>query len=173
MLAKTPNPPAIKQDFVELLRIPPKPKALIEAEAALSTATSAREAGQAAHIEAVRQLRAQVPGQPPTVTLRQVDELGSALSPLFQAEAAAISCRDEGRGKYEQSVSAILTAGMEALREALAVKIDEFDSLLDHGIECHAAAVAAGTSPNNVTVRCRDLRSRVHGIRTLLQQGSR
>jgi len=105
MLAKTPR----KEEFSELLRIPPKPAAISEADSAWRLAVSEREAGQARHIEATRQLK-EVPGQPPTITTREIEELAVALEPLFKAESEAAERRSSLREHYEQETNAFLTA---------------------------------------------------------------
>ncbi|MER9167334.1 hypothetical protein NKI12_08105 [Mesorhizobium australicum] len=142
MLARTPKTTEI--DFANILTIPPKPAAIAEADAAWRNAVSDREAGQARHIEATRQLQAQIPGQPPTITMREVEELGLALVPLLNAEKIATEDRARLRARYEEDTNATLSAALEKYAIAIADKISELETLLGYGSALHAASVAAG-----------------------------
>ncbi|MER9840526.1 hypothetical protein NKJ59_04620 [Mesorhizobium australicum] len=151
MLAKTPR----KDDFAELLRIPPKPAAISQADAAWRLAVSEREAGQARHIEATRQLHAQVAGMVPTITIREVEQLGLALEPLFTTERKAAEIRSTLRERYDQETHAFLASALDKFSDAVSDKLDELETLIGLGSALHAASVAAGVKlPRRLPAVC-------------------
>lgn len=127
-------------DFEKLLVVPQRPASIAEAEAALRNATAAREEGQQRHIEAGRRLQNQPLGQPPAIRHAEVEELGLALEPLFQAEASAKARRDEAVRAYEASIAPALAEPIKLLREAIEESIENLETLLGHGAAFKARA---------------------------------
>ncbi|RUX27245.1 hypothetical protein EOA13_21255 [Mesorhizobium sp. M7A.F.Ca.US.011.01.1.1] len=138
MLARLKSAPAT--DFEKLLVVPQRPPSIAEAEAALRNATAAREEGQQRHIEAGRRLQNQPLGQPPSITHAEVEELGQALAPLFEAEAAAKARRDEAVRAYEASIAPALAEPIAQLREAIEESIENLERLLGYGAAFRARA---------------------------------
>ncbi|TIR98947.1 MAG: hypothetical protein E5X19_04990 [Mesorhizobium sp.] len=116
-----------------MLVVPERPSSIAEAEEALRIATAAREQGQARHIEAGRRLQNQPLGQPPTITHAEVEALGNALTPLFDAEAAARAHRDEEVKIFEMSIGPTLAEPLAAYRQAVEQALDNLEAVLRQG----------------------------------------
>ncbi|SDA40259.1 hypothetical protein [Mesorhizobium qingshengii] len=136
MLARLKSSPT--PDFESLLQIPERPAAIAEAEKALQAAIADREAGQRRHVEAGHLLHNQPLGQPPKIRHAEVEELGLALAPLFEAEAAAKARRDETVRAYEASIGPALEGPIKQLRDAIDEAVDNLEALLDHGAKFKA-----------------------------------
>lgn len=138
MLARLKSSPA--PDFDKLLVVPQKPATIAEAEEAFRKATTAREEGQQRHIEAGRRLQNQPLGQPPTIRHADVEELGLALEPLFEAEAIAKARRDEEVAMFEQSIGPSLDEPLREYRQAVDRALTDLETLLRQGASFAAKA---------------------------------
>ncbi|PAP92155.1 hypothetical protein [Mesorhizobium wenxiniae] len=138
MLARLTKPTAI--DFEKILVIPERPAAVGEAEAALQEAAAARQAGQRRHIEAGQRLASQRLGEPPAITAKEVDDLGFALAPLFEAETAAKAHRDQVLQAYESSIAPSLAGPIKQLRDAIEEAMGNLETVLNHGVSFKARA---------------------------------
>ncbi|ESX98734.1 hypothetical protein [Mesorhizobium sp. LNJC405B00] len=172
MLARTPK--TSETDFASILKIPAKPAAISEADAAWQHAVSQREAGQARHIEATRQLYAQVPGQPPVITLREVEEIGLTREPLFKAEKDAAEKRSSLRERYDQDTHAFLASALDRFSDAVSDKLGELETLLGLGSALHAASVAAGVKlPRRLPSVCGNIiNSSIYTARNLVRHAA-
>lgn len=160
-----------KEDFAASLRVPEKPASMAEAEAAWQLAVSRREAAQARHIEAVAMYRAQVPGQPLTITLRAVEELAETLGPLFQTEQAAAEVRAAIRVEYDATANALMSDALAKYRDALTDRIAGLEELLGHGIALHSEAAKARVElPSTLPSRCVMIKHAITAARIQLLQ---
>lgn len=141
MLSRTKAPTS--PDFSKSLVIPERPASIAQAEEALQKAVAAREEGQARHIEAGRRLANQPLGQPPTISQRDVDEIGATLQPLFDAEKEARAVRDEEVRLFEMSIGPSLAEPLAAYRQAVGEALDNLEALLRQGAGFAAKARAA------------------------------
>lgn len=149
--------PSKTPDFLSLIRVPDKPASLIDADAAWHEAVAAREAAQARHIEATRLYRAQVPGTPPTITAREVDEIGEQLAPLFEAEQKAKNEIDRVRADFEAAIAERLSAGLSGLQDAILAELNRLEELVSAGAAVLPACVAAGVKiQHRLPMHCRD-----------------
>ncbi|MER9590932.1 hypothetical protein NKI94_19265 [Mesorhizobium australicum] len=164
MLARTPPKEQAPKgvDYAELLRLPPKPPSVIEAEKALDQATTERQSAQEVQAQALRQFRGMVPGQLPTVSAREVDELGDTLTAKVAAEAAAMATRDAERSAFDASIRSQIDRGLDTLRDEILKVADRFDELLAHGTMLHASAAAARFNLHDpFPLRCREMQNSI------------
>ncbi|OBQ94162.1 hypothetical protein [Mesorhizobium sp. AA23] len=138
MLSRTKAPTS--PDFSKSLVIPERSASIAKAEEALQKAVAAREEGQARHIEAGRRLANQPLGQPPTISQRDVDEIGATLQPLFDAEKEARAVRDEEVRLFEMSIGPSLAEPLAAYRQAVGEALDTLEGLLRQGAAFAAKA---------------------------------
>ncbi len=168
MLAKTPAPQATEN--YDLLKVPARPASLVDAERAWQDAVIACDAGRALHVGAARLLRSQVPGMPPQITSREVDEIGARLTELFATEEQARNACDAERKNYETATIAPLMRGLAMLSDAIGRKVDEIDRLLDHGFRVDAEIRTARIKlPNSIVPRVMSVRRQLESIRLLLR----
>ncbi|MBM2711671.1 hypothetical protein JQK88_10475 [Mesorhizobium caraganae] len=174
MLARVKSSPA--PDFESLLQIPERPAAIGEAEAALQKAMQARQEGQRRHIEAGERLAAQRLGEPPTITAKEVDDLGFALAPLFAAENEARVQRDQIVEAFDASIAPAILGPCKEYRAAIGEALDNLETLLGHGVAFKARATAAGLDLSKISRlpgACPALIERLKLVRAVLDHADR
>ncbi|RWC41970.1 MAG: hypothetical protein EOS28_18435 [Mesorhizobium sp.] len=150
-------------DFASILKIPPKPTAIAEAERKWQSAVAEREAAQAKHREMHRQYFNQVPGQPPKITAAEVDQAGAEIAPFQTKEMEAQQDLNAKRAAFDEEVAS-LKPKIEAYRSAIAAKIDELEDFITLGSQFYAASIAARVKlPSKMPSRCEALLS-AHGV---------
>lgn len=161
MLAKTPR--VAEVDFASILKIPPKPAAIAEAERKWQAAVAEREAAQAKHREMHRQYFNQVPGQPPKITAAEVDQAGAEIAPFQARELEAMRALEAQRAAFDDELSA-LRSKIDAYRNAISEKIDQLEDLVGIGAQFYAASIEAKVKlPSKMPSRCQSLLG-PHGI---------
>ncbi|RWF41849.1 MAG: hypothetical protein EOS65_10930 [Mesorhizobium sp.] len=161
MLARTPK--AADMDFASILKIPPMPAAIAEAERKWQAAVADRETAQAKHREMHRLWHNQVPGMPPKITAAEVDQAGAEIAPFLEREKEALQTLEAQRAAFDAEVAS-LKPKIEAYRAAIAVKIDELEDFISIGAAFYASSVQAKVKlPSRMPSRCEGLLS-VHGV---------
>ncbi|MFD2053775.1 hypothetical protein ACFSQT_11970 [Mesorhizobium calcicola] len=161
MLARTPR--ATEMDFASILKIPPKPAAIAEAERVWRASVAELEAAQAKHRELHRVYFNQVPGQPPKITAAEVDHAGAEIAPFQARETEAQQALEAQRAAFDEEVAA-LKPKIEAYRAAIAAKIDELEDFITLGSTFYAASVEARVKlPSKMPSRCQSLLG-PHGV---------
>ncbi|TIN38833.1 MAG: hypothetical protein E5Y10_24950 [Mesorhizobium sp.] len=127
-----------------MIVVPQPPAAIAEAEEVHRKAAAALQEGQQCHIEAGRRLAAQQLGRVPEITAQEVEAIGLALTPLFEAEQAARARRDEIVQAFRDSIGPALTQPLQEYRQAVSKAIADLERLLAQGTGVHAKAKAAG-----------------------------
>lgn len=164
------------KNFDELLVIPERPAAIAEAEKVLQKAVAARQAGQQRHVEAGQRLASQRLGEPPTITAKEVDDLGFALTPLFAAENEAKARRDQIVDAFDASVAPAILGPCTAYRAAIGEALDNLETLLGFGIAFKARATAAGLDLSKISRipgACPALIERLKLVRAVLDHADR
>ncbi|MEQ1954420.1 hypothetical protein [Mesorhizobium sp. CN2-181] len=165
MLARTPK--SIEpQSYADLLKIPPRPAALTEAEQTLDKATTELKSAQAIQAAALDQFRHMQPGTIPSITAREVDEAGVKLREAYEAQQLAQIRRDGAKADYEASLHLQVDQGCAGLRDEILDIADRLEEVLSRGVALHAAAAAARVSlRNRLPLNCRDMGGIVSQIR--------
>ncbi|ESY72803.1 hypothetical protein X743_14960 [Mesorhizobium sp. LNHC252B00] len=132
------------------LVIPERPAAIAEANVALQQATVARQAEQHRHVEAGQQLAAQRLGEPITITQAEVEEIGAGLAPLFEAEEAAKTLRDDAMQAFQATIGPAVSPQLKAYRQAVSQTIADLEQLLKLGPEFKRKALLAGIDLNRI-----------------------
>ncbi|MBB6407649.1 hypothetical protein HNQ71_000293 [Mesorhizobium sangaii] len=155
MLARTPK--AADMDFANILKIPPKPAAIAQAERVWRESVGELEAARAKHREMHRQYFGQQPGMPPTITAAEVDQAGQEIAPFQAREREAQQLLEAQRKAFDDDLAA-LKPKIESYRAAIAAKIDELEDLIGMGALFYAASVEARTKlPSKMPSRCEAL----------------
>ena len=155
MLARTPK--ATEMDFIETLKIPPKPSAIADAERKWREAAADLEAARAKH----RQLHSvyfnQRPGEPPKITAAEVDQAGTEIAPFQAKEAEAQQALEAQRAAFDDEVSS-LRPKIDSYRAAIAAKIDDLEDFIAIGSQFYAASIEARVKlPSKMPSRCEAL----------------
>ncbi|WP_192177674.1 hypothetical protein [Mesorhizobium amorphae] len=160
MLARTPR--ATEMDFASILKIPPKPAEIADAERDWRAAVAEREAAQAKHRELHRVYFGQVPGQPPMITAAEVDKAGQEIEPYLKREREALELLETHRAAFDAELAA-LKQPIEAYRIAIGQKLDELEDLLGIGVLFYAASVQANVKlQSKLPGRCQGMIQ--HGV---------
>ncbi|MGX9575775.1 hypothetical protein [Mesorhizobium sp. f-mel] len=160
MLAKTPR--ATELDFAAVLKIPPKPAAIAEAERKWREAAAELEAARARHRQLHASYFGQVPGQPPKITAAEVDQAGSEIAPFQAKEKEALQALEALRAAFDDEVAS-LKPKIDAYRNAIGAKLDELEDLLGIGVLFYAAAVQANVKlQSKLPGRCQGMIQ--HGV---------
>jgi hypothetical protein len=155
-------------DFASILKIPPKPVAIADAERDWRAAVADREAAQAKHREAHRIYHSQRPGEPPVITAAQVDQAGQEIEPYLKREREALEVLETHRAAFDAELAS-LGPKTDAYRNAISEKIDELEDLLGLGVLLHAAVQGNTKLPRKLPGRCQGvLQHGVHMTRKLL-----
>lgn len=160
MLARTPK--ATEMDFANILKIPPKPAAIAEAERVWRESVAELEAARAKHREMHRQYFGQQPGMPPTITAAEVDKAGQEIEPYLKREREALALLETHRAAFDAEFAA-LKPKIDAYRNAIGQKLDELEDLLGIGVLFYAASVQANVKlPSKLPGRCQGMLQ--HGV---------
>lgn len=159
MLARTPR---TEMDFASILKIPPKPASIAEAERKWREAVAEREAAQSKHAELHRLYFGQVPGQPPKATAAEVDKAGQEIIPHQVKEREAMVALEAERAAFDAELAS-LTPKIAEYRAAIGRKLDELEDLLGVGVLFYGAAVQANVKlQSKLPGRCQGMLE--HGI---------
>ncbi|TJW69303.1 MAG: hypothetical protein E5V29_08010 [Mesorhizobium sp.] len=150
-------------DFANILKIPPKPVAIADAERKWQAAVAEREAAQAKHRECHRLWHNQVPGMPPRITAAEVDQAGAEIAPFFEKESEAHRALEAQRAAFDDELAA-LRSKIDAYRNAISEKIDQLEDLIGIGAQFYAASIEARVRlPSKMPSRCQSLLG-PHGV---------
>jgi ribosomal protein L16 Arg81 hydroxylase len=170
MLAQTPTAERDITYFVRALRLPAVPEAIREAEEVLRVATSARKEAQARHAEASLQFKAQKPGEAPTITHQQLDEIGSQIAGAAESEEAARQKFESLVREYRDQVSS-LAAPLDELSEALIHQLSIVHDLLKVAAVLQADARTAKVKlPGSLPIVATTVMGQLDTVRTLLER---